>query len=92
MTNVALALTGLYATRAARRSLQSDEVCFAEDFAVDADTSHEIGMGELYQAVEQLKRTYKYLSITREEYVLLKAVVLLNSGEWTHACLPAYRV
>lgn len=63
------------------RSMHSDtEVHFAENFTVDSELSNEIGMGDLYQAIDQLKRTFKYLNLTREEYVLLKAMVLLNSG------------
>ena len=56
------------------------ELKFAVNFSVDADMAQELGMVELLQAAEHLKRTMKQMSINNEEYVLLKAISLLNSG------------
>lgn len=56
------------------------ELKFAVNFSVDAEMAQELGMVELLQAAEQLKRTMKQMSINNEEYVLLKAISLLNSG------------
>ena len=56
------------------------ELKFAVNFSVDAEMAQELGMVELMQAAEQLKRTMKQMSVNNEEYVLLKAISLLNSG------------
>ena len=57
------------------------ELKFAVNFSVDAEMAQELGMVELMQAAEQLKRTMKQMSVNNEEYVLLKAISLLNSGQ-----------
>ena len=59
------------------------DILFAYDFAVNADTSVDLGMGELWQGIDQLRSSFKKLKVTKTEFVTLKAMVLLNSGEST---------
>ncbi|EMP25765.1 Steroid hormone receptor ERR1 [Chelonia mydas] len=60
-----------------------DEVVFAEDFALDEEGARAAGLWELSAALLQLVRKYRALRLEREEYVLLKALALANSG-WVH--------
>lgn len=55
------------------------DVVFADDFVMDIDISNEIGMIELYSLLNQLKRRLKSLNVTKEEFVILKAIALVNS-------------
>uniref|UniRef100_K7GEZ9 Estrogen related receptor alpha n=1 Tax=Pelodiscus sinensis TaxID=13735 RepID=K7GEZ9_PELSI len=57
-----------------------DEVVFAEDFALDEEGARAAGLWELSAALLQLVRKYRALRLEREEYVLLKALALANSG------------
>lgn len=64
-----------------RRSLPYDgDIVFAEDFVVDAELSTEIEMTELYHLLGQLQRRLKSLCLTKEEFVLMKSIALVNSG------------
>ena len=54
---------------------------FAEDFVVDCDLSCEVGMNDLYCVFNQLHRRLKSLQITKQEFVLMKSIALVNSGK-----------
>lgn len=69
----------------AYRSLGCDEeVVFAEDFVLDEEMSRVAGLTELNAAISQLARRFRTLNVDREEFVMLKAIALTNSG--TDAC------
>ena len=71
------------------RSLPYDgDLVFAEDFVVDSDLSGEVGMGELYCIFNQLHRRLKSLQITKEEFVLMKSMALVNAGGFSTILLP----
>lgn len=66
----------------AQRSLPlQDELAFAEDLVLDEEGARAAGLGELGAALLQLVRRLQALRLEREEYVLLKALALANSGE-----------
>nr|XP_014339404.1 PREDICTED: steroid hormone receptor ERR1 isoform X2 [Latimeria chalumnae] len=63
------------------RSLSyEDEIVYAEDYIMDEDFSKMAGLLDLNGSVLQLVRKYKSFKLEKEEYVLLKALVLTNSG------------
>lgn len=62
-----------------------DEVVFAEDFVLDEEMSRVAGLTELNAAISQLARRFRALNVDREEFVMLKAIALTNSG--TEACM-----
>lgn len=62
-----------------------DEVVFAEDFVLDEEMSRVAGLTELNAAISQLARRFRALNVDREEFVMLKAIALTNSG--TDACM-----
>lgn len=65
----------------AYRSLGCDEeVVFAEDFVLDEEMSRVAGLTELNAAISQLARRFRALNVDREEFVMLKAIALTNSG------------
>lgn len=65
----------------AQRSLPlQDELAFAEDLVLDEEGARAAGLGELGAALLQLVRRLQALRLEREEYVLLKALALANSG------------
>lgn len=76
----------------AQRSLPlQDELAFAEDLVLDEEGARAAGLGDLGAALLQLVRRLQALRLEREEYVLLKALALANSGEYsgeTHTGLP----
>lgn len=57
-----------------------DEVVFAEDFVLDEEMSRVAGLTELNAAISQLARRFRALNVDREEFVMLKAISLTNSG------------
>lgn len=57
-----------------------DEVVFAEDFVLDEEMSRAAGLTELNAAISQLARRFRALNVDREEFVMLKAIALTNSG------------
>lgn len=57
-----------------------DEVVFAEDFVLDEEMSRVAGLTELNAAISQLARRFRSLNVDREEFVMLKAIALTNSG------------
>lgn len=74
----------------AYRSLGCDEeVVFAEDFVLDEEMSRVAGLTELNAAISQLARRFRTLNVDREEFVMLKAIALTNSG--TDACAARAR-
>lgn len=60
-----------------------DEVVFAEDFVLDEEMSRGAGLTELNAAISQLARRFRALNVDREEFVMLKAIALTNSGTRT---------
>lgn len=60
-----------------------DEVVFAEDFVLDEEMSRVAGLTELNAAISQLARRFRALNVDREEFVMLKAIALTNSGTYT---------
>lgn len=63
------------------RSLALDErLAYAEDYVMDHDQSKMAGLLDLNNAILQLVKKYKSVSLDREEFVLLKAIALVNSG------------
>lgn len=67
----------------AQRSLPlQDELAFAEDLVLDEEGARAAGLGDLGAALLQLVRRLQALRLEREEYVLLKALALANSGEY----------
>lgn len=60
-----------------------DEVVFAEDFVLDEEMSRVAGLTELNAAISQLARRFRALQLDREEFVMLKAIALTNSGNHT---------
>ncbi|MFT7796457.1 steroid hormone receptor ERR1-like [Arapaima gigas] len=56
-----------------------DEVVYAEDFVLDEEMSRLAGLTELNAAISLLARRYRALELDREEFVMLKAIVLTNS-------------
>ncbi|KPP67042.1 steroid hormone receptor ERR1-like [Scleropages formosus] len=56
-----------------------DEVVYAEDFVLDEEMSRLAGLSELNAAISLLARRYRTLELDREEFVMLKAIVLTNS-------------
>lgn len=65
----------------AYRSLGCDEeVVFAEDFVLDEEMSRVAGLTELNAAISQLARRFRALNVDREEFVMIKAIALTNSG------------
>lgn len=65
-----------------------DEVVFAEDFVLDEEMSRVAGLTELNAAISQLARRFRALQLDREEFVMLKAIALTNSGITT--ALPVF--
>lgn len=59
-----------------------DEVVFAEDFVLDEEMSRVAGLTELNAAISQLARRFRALNVDREEFVMLKAIALTNSGTY----------
>lgn len=59
-----------------------DEVVFAEDFVLDEEMSRVAGLTELNAAISQLARRFRSLNVDREEFVMLKAIALTNSGTY----------
>lgn len=60
-----------------------DEVVFAEDFVLDEEMSRVAGLTELNGAISQLARRFRALNVDREEFVMLKAIALTNSGTYS---------
>lgn len=75
------------------RSLPYDgDLVFAENFVVDSELSAEVGMTELYSVFNQLHRRLKALQITKEEFVLMKSIALVNAGDLHQYTINYYTV
>ncbi|XP_077366368.1 estrogen-related receptor gamma-like isoform X1 [Festucalex cinctus] len=62
------------------RSLALDErLAYADDYVMDQDQSKMAGLLHLNNAILQLVKKYKSVRLEREEFVLLKAIALVNS-------------
>lgn len=68
-----------------------DEVVFAEDFVLDEEMSRVAGLTELNGAISQLARRFRALNVDREEFVMLKAIALTNSGTYTCVVEQTFR-
>lgn len=77
----------------AYRSLGCDEeVVFAEDFVLDEEMSRVAGLTELNAAISQLARRFRALNVDREEFVMLKAIALTNSGTDARPEVPCMHI
>lgn len=64
-----------------KRSLQfGDEHVFADDFVLDVETCQSTGLSELSSALLQLQRRLKSHKPNKAEFVVMKAIALVNSG------------
>lgn len=62
-----------------------DELVYAEDYVIDEMRSRVCGLRDLYLCTLHLVHRYRNLRLDKEEYVILKALVLTNSGkEFSH--------
>ncbi|KAJ8873839.1 hypothetical protein PR048_024675 [Dryococelus australis] len=66
-------------TLAFRSLSSSGKLRFASDFTLDESQARDCGALELYQQCCQIVERLERLSITKEEYYILKALVLANS-------------
>lgn len=58
-----------------------DEIVYAEDYVVDEEQARISGLLDLHVAIVPLVRRYKKLRMEKEEFVMLKAIALANSGK-----------
>lgn len=65
-------------------------VCYAEDLRVPAEMVDTYNIPtELDSLTRKLCKKFTYLGVTREEYVLLKAIILCNIGTFCSVCTVA---
>lgn len=57
-----------------------DKLVYAEDYVMDEDQSKLAGLLDLNNAILQLVKKYKAMGLEKEEFVVLKAIALANSG------------
>lgn len=57
-----------------------DKLVYAEDYIMDEEQSKLAGLLDLNNAILQLVKKYKSMGLEKEEFVLLKAIALANSG------------
>ncbi|KAF7231237.1 estrogen-related receptor gamma isoform X2 [Nothobranchius furzeri] len=57
-----------------------DKLVYAEDYIMDEEQSKLAGLFDLNNAILQLVKKYKSMSLEKEEFVVLKAIALANSG------------
>lgn len=63
------------------RSLgMEDKLVYAEDYIMDEEQSKLAGLLDLNNAILQLVKKYKTMGLEKEEFVVLKAIALANSG------------
>lgn len=60
-----------------------DKLVYAEDYVMDEEQSKLAGLLDLNNAILQLVKKYKAMALEKEEFVLLKAIALANSGMLT---------
>ncbi|XP_072297498.1 estrogen-related receptor gamma-like isoform X1 [Eucyclogobius newberryi] len=56
-----------------------DKLVYAEDYIMDEEQSKLAGLLDLNNAILQLVKKYKSMSMEKEEFVILKAIALANS-------------
>lgn len=57
-----------------------DKLVYAEDYIMDEEQSKLAGLLDLNNAILQLVKKYKSMGLEKEEFVVLKAIALANSG------------
>lgn len=57
-----------------------DKLVYAEDYVMDEEQSRLAGLLDLNNTILQLVKKYKVMGLEKEEFVLLKAIALANSG------------
>lgn len=57
-----------------------DKLVYAEDYVMDEEQSKLAGLLDLNNAILQLVKKYKTMGLEKEEFVVLKAIALANSG------------
>lgn len=57
-----------------------DKLVYAEDYVMDEEQSRLAGLLDLNNTILQLVKKYKLMGLEKEEFVLLKAIALANSG------------
>lgn len=57
-----------------------DKLVYAEDYVMDEEQSKLAGLLDLNNAILQLVKKYKAMGLEKEEFVVLKAIALANSG------------
>ena len=67
-----------------------DKLVYAEDYIMDEEQSKLAGLLDLNNAILQLVKKYKTMGLEKEEFVVLKAIALANSG--TEFVLTALRL
>ena len=73
------------------RSLASeDKLVYAEDYVMDEEQSKQAGLFDLNNAILQLVRKFRAMKLEREEFVVLKAIALANSGKKECYCCRSY--
>lgn len=61
-----------------------DKLVYAEDYIMDEEQSKLAGVLDLNNTILQLVKKYKAMRIDKEEFVVLKAISLANSGMELH--------
>lgn len=64
-----------------------DKLVYAEDYVMDEEQSRLAGLLDLNNTILQLVKKYKVMGLEKEEFVLLKAIALANSGMSPHASM-----
>lgn len=62
-----------------------DKLVYAEDYVMDEEQSRLAGLLDLNNTILQLVKKYKLMGLEKEEFVLLKAIALANSGTNPHS-------
>lgn len=58
-----------------------DKLVYAGDYIMDEEQSKLAGLLDLNNAILQLVKKYKAMGLEKEEFVVLKAIALANSGK-----------
>lgn len=66
-----------------------DKLVYAEDYVMDEEQSRLAGLLDLNNTILQLVKKFKVMGLEKEEFVLLKAIALANSGMNTFTSLPS---
>lgn len=71
-----------------------DKLVYAEDYVMDEEQSRLAGLLDLNNTILQLVKKFKVMGLEKEEFVLLKAIALANSGmnpPHTHVHLTSFQ-